>query len=405
MDKLVQFFSVSFDYPVYFTENLFAEDNPVFQEAVSRLEPKRGHRVMFVVDENVALAHTRLVERIRRYFAARRDRLELLGEPLLVVGGEQAKEGLTRVMELVEEVNRLGVDRQSFMAVIGGGAVLDMACFAAAISHRGVRAVRIPTTVLAQSDSGVGVKCAVNVFGKKNFIGAFAPPFAVLNDVTFIETLSHRDKIAGIAEAVKVSLVRDREFFESIETDVERLARADPEALAHHIRRCCEHHVEHIGSSGDPFEFGSARPLDFGHWSAHKLETLSRYRLRHGEAVAVGIALDSVYSMKAGYLAEAQLNRVLRLLSRLGFELWDDLLLSTGSRDTFRLLEGLDEFREHLGGALHISLLRDIGDSFEVNEIDRRLMIDSIHGLREWLTEHEGQQQVSPHLLHQHPPR
>src|SRR5262249_47001338 len=156
---------------------------------------------------------------------------------------------------------------------------------AAATAHRGIRLVRVPTTTLSQCDSGVGVKNGINAFNKKNFIGTFAPPFAVINDFQLLTTLGPRDKRAGYAEAVKVACVRDAPFFEALEHDARSLDEFEPHAMRRLIRRCAEIHINHIVNGGDPFESGSARPLDFGHWAAHKLEHLSDFRIRHGEAV------------------------------------------------------------------------------------------------------------------------
>lgn len=379
---------VNFAFPVHFTQDLFAEQNPIFVETVSRLERDKRHRVVFVIDDNVAAAHPGLIPSINRYFTTHAKALELIAPPTLVPGGEGVKNDIAHVLGLVELVHRYGVDRHSFMAIVGGGAVLDMACFAAAISHRGVRAIRIPTTVLAQDDSAVGVKNAINLFGKKNFIGTFLPPFAVLNDSNFLTTLSHRDKIAGMAEAIKVALIRDRTFFQYLEANRARMAQADMEVLTHLIRRSAEIHMNHIRTSGDPFEFGSARPLDFGHWAAHKMESLTQNRLRHGEAVALGMAVDTRYSVKAGLLSPKQSERIISLLQTLGFRLWEDELLSRDEMGNLEVLQGLREFREHLGGTLHITLLRDIGDGVEVNEMDEALVLESIHWLRDRYERH-----------------
>lgn len=383
MGDILQEITVKFDYPICFTRNLFDPSNRVFVDTITRVEPEKKHQVLFVIDDNVAAAHTGLISSIRQYFDAYSSSLELVADPVLVQGGEEVKNDMAPLMNLVEQVNHHGIDRHSFMVIIGGGAVLDMACFAAAISHRGVRAVRIPTTVLSQDDSGVGVKNAINLFGKKNFIGTFIPPFAVLNDIDFISTLSHRDKIAGVAEAVKVALIRDAVFFDYLERNAERIAAADMEVMAHLIRRSAELHMNHIANSGDPYELGSARPLDFGHWTAHKMESLTRNRLRHGEAVALGMALDTVYSVKAGHISQADGERVISLLTAVGLNLWDDVLLAEDESGRPAVLEGLREFREHLGGILHITLLRDIGDGFEVTEMDVGRILESIQWLRE----------------------
>jgi 3-dehydroquinate synthase len=269
------------------------------------------------------------------------------------------------------------------VAAIGGGAVLDVVGYAAATAHRGIRLIRIPTTVLAQDDSAVGVKNGVNAFGKKNFLGTFAPPFAVINDVGFLATLSDRDWRSGISEAIKVAIVRDPAFFAAIEADAAKLVARDAAAMERLIRRSAALHLAHISSGGDPFELGSSRPLDFGHWAAHKLEQSTDYRLRHGEAVAVGMALDSAYAHVQGFLPERDLRRVLDLLVAVGFELLPPELAQTLSEPASgsSVLDGLEEFREHLGGTLTIMLIRGLGEPFDVHEIDRNAMMRSIEVL------------------------
>jgi 3-dehydroquinate synthase len=246
-----------------------------------------------------------------------------------------------------------------------------------------VRHIRIPTTTLSQDDSGVGVKNGVNAFGKKNFVGTFAPPFAVINDFNLLATLSQRDKRSGYIEAVKVACIRDADFFEAIETDAFKLREFDLEAMKRLIYRCAELHVNHIATSGDPFEFGSARPLDFGHWAAHKLEQLSEYRLRHGEAVAIGIALDVIYSRRRGLLDAASADRILRLIEVLGFELYANELQHADTKGNLNVLAGLEEFREHLGGELTITLLRGIGQGVEVHDMDVPTVLESIQELEQ----------------------
>lgn len=148
------------------------------------------------------------------------------------------------------------------------------------------------------------------------------------------------------------------------------------------IHRCAELHLRHIADSGDPFESGAVRPLDFGHWAGHKLEQLSDYRIRHGEAVAIGIALDVIYSVKAGHLGDAAAERALRLLEELGFDLFADELLHASPAKRPRVLDGLEEFREHLGGDLTVTLLTEIGRGFEVHHMDAQKIIDSIDDLK-----------------------
>ena len=374
-------FAVPFQFPVHFTRGAWDPANPLVAQVAGRLEPGRRHRTLVVLDDHVVRAQSGLASSVRRYFHAHREALELVSSPVLVPGGEAAKNDLTHPFKLLQLINEAGLDRQSCVAVVGGGAVLDMVSFAAAIAHRGIRVLRFPTTVLAQADSGIAVKNGVNLFGKKNFIGTFVPPFGVINDTEMLATLPRRDKIAGVSEAIKVALLKDRSFFEYLESNSARLATGDADTLAYVVRRSAELHLAHICGNGDPFELGSARPLDFGHWSAHKLESMTHNRVRHGEAVAIGMALDLTYSVAKGFLAEKTCARILRLLALVGLPLWDDDLLQPGPDGRLRVITGLQEFREHLGGQLHITMLRDIGRSFEVTEMDDALVSQSIAAL------------------------
>jgi 3-dehydroquinate synthase len=300
---------------------------------------------------------------------------------VLVPGGEAIKNDVTHCFRILERINDVGLDRQSFVTVIGGGAVLDMVSFASAIAHRGVRTVRLPTTVLAQADSGFAVKNSVNLFGKKNFIGTFVPPFAVINDLDFLQSLDRRDRIAGVSEAIKVALLRDRAFYAYLEANADAITRGNPDVMAAIVQRSAELHLEHICGNGDPFELGSARPLDFGHWAAHKLESMTSHRLRHGEAVAIGMALDLTYATAMGYLDRVSLERILRLLEAIGFMLSDEALQAREADGTYTLMRGLREFREHLGGELHVTLLRGIGHSFEVTNMDESRVAGAIESL------------------------
>ena len=149
------------------------------------------------------------------------------------------------------------------------------------------------------------------------------------------------------------------------------------------IERSARLHLDHIATGGDPFEQGSARPLDFGHWAAHKLEQLSDYKLRHGEAVAVGIALDVIYARNLGLLDAAAAERTLRLLEALGFELFAPELMHADSAQSLLVLNGLEEFREHLGGKLAITLVKAIGEGVEVGEMNLAKVVSAIYELQD----------------------
>jgi 3-dehydroquinate synthase len=373
---------VSYRHQVHFTEGVFETGNTVLREILLEDKTREQHKILVILDEALAQAQPFLSWQIESYFNANEE-LKLVCPPIIIEGGERTKNSYFHVSEIHSQIDRFHIDRHSYVIAVGGGALLDMVGLAAATAHRGVRHIRIPTTTLSQDDSGVGVKNGINAFGKKNFIGTFAPPFAVINDFKLLETLSPRDKRSGFVEAVKVALIRDAEFFEQIERDAFKLRNFEPEATKALIFRSAELHINHIATSGDPFEFGSARPLDFGHWAAHKLEQLSEYRLRHGEAVAIGIALDVIYARRMGYLDRTAERRILSLLELLGFELFASELLNVDSDNKSILLGGLEEFREHLGGQLTITLLRGIGQGFEVHEIDTAEMLTAVHELEQ----------------------
>jgi 3-dehydroquinate synthase len=378
----LQRFSVAYEYPVVFTERLFDAANPVLAETLTRLEPQRRHRCLVYVDDGLLGAVPALAGDIVAYARAHGERIDLVAEPIPVPGGERIKNELFFVEQMQARIAEHRIDRHSYVIAVGGGAVLDAVGLVAATAHRGVRHIRVPTTVLAQADSGVGVKNGVNIYGQKNFVGSFAPPFAVLNDLALLEHLTPRDKVAGMSEAVKVALIRDGAFFVWLERNADRLLVFEPAAMAEMIRRCAELHMRQIARGGDPFETGSARPLDFGHWSAHKLETLTRHHLRHGEAVAIGIALDSRYSVTAGLLGEGEEVRICTLLEHLGFRLWHPALETRRPDGSLAVLEGIREFREHLGGELTITLLEGIGTGLEVHAIDEAAMIEAIAWLK-----------------------
>jgi 3-dehydroquinate synthase len=392
MSSIESTISIDFQHRVYFTKNIFGLSNALLKEV---LAGERGQvpKALVVIDESLHLAQSALAPQVESWFKANSSHVQFVCPPVILEGGERVKNSYFHVSEIQSHIDRYHIDRHSYVIAVGGGALLDLVGLAAATAHRGVRHVRIPTTTLSQADSGVGVKNGMNAFGKKNFIGTFAVPWAVINDFEMLASLPPRDKRAGYIEAVKVALIRDAEFFDTIEEDANDLREFHPAAMHRLIRRCAELHVNHIATSGDPFELGSARPLDFGHWSAHKLEQLSEYKLRHGEAVAIGIALDVVYSRRMGLLSAKAAERILKLLESLGFDLYANELLHVDSEGALVVLKGLEEFREHLGGRLTITLLNGIGRGVEVHEMHSGTVIASIHEL-EQRAQHKVQARV-----------
>jgi len=364
-------FAVNFRFPVVFTRDAFAQDNTALADLMSPAEGLPISRAVVFVDQSLLLVRPGLIRDIHAWFAAQAHRqITLAAAPEPVDGGEAAKNGLA----IVERVARLGVDlglcRHAYVIIIGGGAVLDAVGLGASLFHRGLRQIRLPTTTLGQCDAGLGVKNAVNLFGLKNLIGTFTPPWAVIDDARFLESQDDRTWRAGLAEAVKVAAIKDAAFFARIEALAPHLRTRQLAALEEVVRTCAELHLTHITTSGDPFEHGSSRPLDFGHWSAHRLEALSKHRLQHGEAVAIGVALDALYASAIGRLTQVDALRIVSVLRELGFRLWDpcfDLRDAEGRRQVYA---GLAQFREHLGGRLTLAMPDGLGNRCDIGEFD-----------------------------------
>lgn len=376
--QISQTFSAGFSYPVHFGRGTFLPEN----ELLTRLISGSG-RVMVVIDAGVAGAFPALSRQIQDWFAARADRLELVCAPEIVPGGEAIKNDYRRIMGLVDQMLEYHLCRHSTVLVIGGGAVLDAVGFATALVHRGLRLLRMPSTPLAQNDAGIGVKNGMNLHGGKNTVGVFAPPFAVVNDFDLLDGLSDADWRAGISEAFKVAMIKDADFYRELLGLAPALGRREAPAMERLIVRCAELHLQHIATSGDPFELGSARPLDFGHWSAHKLECMSSYRLTHGHAVAIGICLDSAYAARLGWISREEADAMRDALIRCGFDLNPPELTRRLGDGSLQILQGLGEFREHLGGQLSLSLPCPVGSLRDLHEMHPDWIAAEIERLQE----------------------
>jgi len=366
--------AVPFSYPVTFTRNAFDPANPVLADAVDG-------RMLAYVDSGLAEAQPELPDALAAYAAAHT--LDLLTPPRILPGGETAKDGWDVVNGVIAEIVKHRLCRQSTVLAVGGGAMLDAVGLAASLVHRGVRLVRMPSTTLSQDDGGVGVKTGINLGDVKNLLGTFAPPSAVVNDLALLRTLPRDVMLDGVAEAFKVAIIKDADFFAYLVEQAEALGRGETETLEETVRRSAVLHLDHIRQGADPFEMGDARPLDFGHWAAHRLEGLSDYAVRHGQGVAIGIALDSHYAWRTGLLGRGEFDAILDAFVRAGLPVWHPLLEQRDAEGTLAVVEGIEQFREHLGGRLCITLPDGIGQRVEVNDMDLALIEEGITFLKE----------------------
>jgi 3-dehydroquinate synthase len=369
------------EYRLIFTRDVFAPQNHTLSATLTPREAGERVRALVFWDDGLETPFPGFGNRISTWFAAHDDQLELAAPPISLAGGEQIKNDFSQLERIWQSIEAAGLCRHSYILAVGGGAVLDLVGFAASTAHRGIPLVRLPSTSLSQGDGGVGVKNGVNFFGKKNWLGNFDVPHAIINDLALLRGLPVREKRVGLIEAVKVALIRDAQFFEFIAARIEALAAFKPEPFEAVIRESARQHMEHIATAGDPFERGSARPLDFGHWAAHKLEQLSEFRVSHGEAVAVGMAIDLIYARKVGLLPAEVSERILHVIQALGFELFAPIKQIRGASGRQDMLDGLEEFREHLGGRLSIPMIRAPGDRLEIHEVDGTLVREAVEEL------------------------
>lgn len=384
-------FQVDYAYDVHFTNHAFQADNRTLIELMQAdQEAAANPKVFCIIDDGITRHNADFTSQVEAYFSP-----AFACQTLVLEGGESCKKQ-ANIDQLVQHMLTHKLDRHSWVIAIGGGALVDCAGFACSIFHRGIRLIRMPSTVLGQNDAGIGVKNGINAYQQKNLLGVFSAPYAVVNDFQLLTSLSDRDKRAGLAEAIKVALIKDAGFFYWLEENAESLSQFEPAASQYAIQRSVQCHIDHIAHNGDPFERGNGRPLDYGHWSAHKIEVLSQYQMRHGEAVAMGIVLDVLYAQELGWLSAEKTQRIIRLIKTLGFNTWHATLEletpvnnekeSLGSAsDTSNqplFMTGLEDFRQHLGGKLSIPVLTDIGVYRNVDTIDHGRMLSAWQAMK-----------------------
>ena len=366
-------FNVPFTIRFRSSQNLFSSDFGVLEDLFEHSNATLP-KVQAWIDSGVLKFSPEKVESIEKLLAnsASIDFRGFHSTP----GGENSKMNNRIIEEMWNSFNNDDLDRRSYVLAIGGGATLDSVGYAAALAHRGIRIIRVPATTLSQADSGVGVKNAINHFGKKNWLGSFSVPWGVINDYGILESLSDRDFYCGFSEALKVFLLKSPEKFSWLCAHAFDINKRNPSICKEAITQSVMFHLDHITKGGDPFESETARPLDFGHWSAHKLEPLSKYEIRHGEAVAIGVALDCIYSSKVHGLATDYCYNAVKCLADMGLPTFHPLM-----RDTQDILVGLEEFRQHLGGILTVTLIESPGHPINVHSISQKIMRDSINEL------------------------
>jgi 3-dehydroquinate synthase len=272
---------------------------------------------------------------------------------IVVPDGEQTKswQSLNRVFD---GLLKAGCGRDTLVVALGGGVVGDLAGFAAAVYQRGVAFVQVPTTLLAQVDSSVGGKTAINHALGKNMIGAFHQPVAVISDVAVLDTLPDRELRSGIAEVIKHGFALDAAFVDWLEANIEKLLRRDRQALAHAVRRSCELKARIVAE--DEREAGERALLNFGHTFGHAIEAGSGYGTwLHGEAIAAGMVMAAELSALMGDLKKTEVGRVRELVRRAGLPIAGPALAPE------RLIELMALDKKAAKGRMRFVVLESIG--------------------------------------------
>ena len=270
---------------------------------------------------------------------------------------------LANVSRLLDVLVTNRFARDTTVVALGGGVVGDMAGFAAACYQRGISFVQVPTTLLSQVDSSVGGKTGVNHPGGKNLIGAFHQPAAVFADIDTLVTLPDRELRAGLAEVIKYGLIVDREFFDWLEGNAEKLLARDTMALTHAIRRSCEVKAEIVAR--DEHERGDRALLNLGHTFGHAIESATHYSSwLHGEAVGAGMLLAADVSQRLGWVSAAEVDRVERVLQRFG------LRTDVSSLTAATIAEHMKIDKKVAAGRIRLVLLKAIGKSLVTGDYD-----------------------------------
>lgn len=275
-------------------------------------------------------------------------------EVAIIPDGETSK-NLREAEKLYTRAIEAGLDRKSVVIALGGGVVGDLAGFVAATFMRGIDLIQIPTTLLAQVDSSVGGKTAVNHELGKNLIGAFHQPRAVFIDLNFLKTLPDREIKSGLGEVVKYGVISDAKFFSYLEDNVEKILRRDLKTLAHIVKRSCEIKAEVVGA--DEKESGLRRILNFGHTMAHAIEEQTHYKkYRHGEAVAIGMIAAAQISSELGKTSADNVARLERLIKKFG------MVTDCAGLDADKLYDVTFRDKKTVGGVVNWVLMKNFGE-------------------------------------------
>ncbi|MEE1752142.1 sedoheptulose 7-phosphate cyclase [Streptomyces sp. SP18CS02] len=351
-------------YRVDIASEVLAPDNPLLAEYCE------GRKVVAFLGPTVDRLHG---ERLRRYLTAR---LAPGSWDMVVIGGGEEHKTMESVEEICARAKAAGLDRRGVMLAVGGGVTCDLVGFAAAIYCRGVRYIKVNTTLVGQVDVGVGVKTGVNALGTKNMLGSYHPAHASINDPSFLRTLPERQIRCGLGEIAKMAVIKDARLFGALEEcpDVFRRPCPDPSWLptAEHGGRGLEDYVLRTSMElmmeelcPNLREHDLARLVDFGHTFGPVIETASDYRIAHGESVAIDMAISTQLARVLGLIGAEDCERVVRLITALGLPVHD---ATTCTPEL--MLQALRAAWERRGRRLHLVVPDGIGSAVFVDDLE-----------------------------------
>jgi len=343
-------------YPIYIGESILS-DQKLFDEHIT------SSQILIVTNEKVAPLYLKHIE----------DSLSKVSHDVLILPDGESTKSLDSLNQIITCLMEKKYSRTCILIALGGGVIGDLTGFAAACYQRGVKFIQIPTTLLAQVDSSVGGKTAVNHPLGKNMIGAFYQPCAVLADTRVLETLPEREFSAGLAEVIKYGLIRDKSFYEWLEENIELVIKRDNEALSYIIERSCTNKAEVVAE--DERESGVRATLNLGHTFGHAIETALSYKdWLHGEAVGCGMLMAVDLSMRLGLLKQDQIDRVKAILDRakLPTKIPNGIKLK-------QMLENMKVDKKSRDGVLYLILLNDIGDAVITSDYTEQALTETIN--------------------------
>ncbi|HIF51613.1 MAG TPA: 3-dehydroquinate synthase [Thiotrichaceae bacterium] len=343
-------------YPIYIGKSVLS-DKALFEQHVT------SNQVLIVTNETVAALYLSQIE----------SHLSNVNYEALILPDGETYKSLDSFNQIISRLMEKKYSRTCILIALGGGVIGDLTGFAAACYQRGVKFIQVPTTLLAQVDSSVGGKTAVNHPLGKNMIGAFHQPVAVFADTEVLSTLPDRELSAGLAEVIKYGIIRDIEFYDWLEENIELVRKRDDDALEYIINRSCVNKAEVVAE--DERESGIRAILNLGHTFGHAIETALSYKeWLHGEAVGCGMLMAADLSMRLGLIEEAKVDRIRSLLERtnLPTQIHKDVSLE-------QMLENMKVDKKSRDGVLYLILLNDIGNVFVTSDYTEQALKETIN--------------------------